>query len=201
MVTFNRLDILSKGDIAFPIAEIVFCVHSEHCMLQTVFVQWNFFVFNVLKGHSATYGTHPWHWYTYTYIYTQSLTDYIIVCNLHAYIEGIYLTEGVPVVVGTALPLLVILPYIHWRNGGRGVVSLTVLGGWVILAHSLLSHKEFRFIMQVIPITSVLADEKSVKKKTYQIGYVLSYLFSLRMYRGSYYTLKSMIIYCISIHI
>ena len=59
--------------------------------------------------------------------------------------------------VGTALPLLVILPYIRWRNGGRGVVSLIMLGGWVILVHSLLSHKEFRFIMQVIPITLVLA--------------------------------------------
>ena len=46
-----------------------------------------------------------------------------------------------------------------------------MLGGWVILAHSLLSHKEFRFIMQVIPITSVLAGEKSVKKKNLEFFY------------------------------
>ena len=34
-----------------------------------------------------------------------------------------------------------------------------LLGGWVVLAHSLLAHKEFRFIMQVVPLASVLAGE------------------------------------------
>ena len=32
-------------------------------LLQLVFVQWRFLMFNVLKGHSAMFGTHPWHWY------------------------------------------------------------------------------------------------------------------------------------------
>ena len=27
------------------------------------FSPWNFFVFNVLKGHSKLYGTHSWYWY------------------------------------------------------------------------------------------------------------------------------------------
>ena len=66
--------------------------------------------------------------------------------------------------LGTSLPLLAVLLYVCWRDGGGGggEVGMAVLGGWVVLVHSLLAHKEFRFIMQVIPIASVLTGEPSL---------------------------------------
>jgi phosphatidylinositol glycan class B len=100
---------------------------------QPVFVQWNFFVFNVLEGQSAIYGTHPWHW---------------------------YITQGVPVVLSTSLPTLGLLLCLRPAQSVWGLVSL---GGWVVVAHSLLAHKENRFIMPVVPIASILAGEIIVK--------------------------------------
>jgi phosphatidylinositol glycan class B len=101
-------------------------------------------VFNVLKGHSAMYGTHPWHW---------------------------YLSQGAPAVLGTSLPLLLVLPCL---NRATTTLGLLALGGWTVLAYSLLAHKEFRFIMSLVPVASVLA------------GHALDLLLSLKKWRGSY---------------
>jgi phosphatidylinositol glycan class B len=98
-------------------------------------------VFNVLKGHSAMYGTHPWHW---------------------------YLSQGAPAVLGTSLPLLLVLPCL---NRATTTLGLLALGGWTVLAYSLLAHKEFRFIMSLVPVASVLA------------GHALDLLLSLKKWR------------------
>lgn len=70
-----------------------------------------------------------------------------------------YLTQGVPVVLGTSLlPLSLLLG--TCLPSTRSVQGLMLLGGWVVLVHSLLAHKEFRFIMPVVPLSSVLAGEE-----------------------------------------
>ena len=55
-------------------------------LLQVVFVQWRFFVFNVWKGHSALYGTHPWHWYK---IATATLTNPPHACTVRVTVLGL----------------------------------------------------------------------------------------------------------------
>lgn len=69
-----------------------------------------------------------------------------------------YLTQGVPVVLCTSLvPLCLLLGPCLMPSASVG--GLMLLGGWVVLAHSLLAHKEFRFIMPVLPLASVLSGE------------------------------------------
>ena len=65
-----------------------------------------------------------------------------------------YLSQGAPTILGTSLPLLFILPCLRRASSTLGLLAL---GGWIILAYSLLAHKEFRFIMSVVPIASILA--------------------------------------------
>ena len=67
-----------------------------------------------------------------------------------------YFTQGVPVVLFTSLPLCLLGAWQTPSSSGRG---LAVLGVWAVLVHSLLAHKEFRFIMPVLPIASVLSGE------------------------------------------
>ena len=62
-----------------------------------------------------------------------------------------YVSQGVPAVVFTYIPLcllgLLLAPPSGW--------GLMALAGWTVLAHSFLVHKEFRFIMSVLPIASL----------------------------------------------
>lgn len=94
----------------------------------------NFVKVNVLDSISLIYGVHPWHW---------------------------YLSQGVPVVLTTLLPLTLFGGYkamttttSDTTRAQRLLVQLIV---WVIGIYSLLSHKEFRFIYPILPIMLVLA--------------------------------------------
>ncbi|KAL5481366.1 hypothetical protein EMCRGX_G021505 [Ephydatia muelleri] len=59
----------SKWRVAFEVM-LVGCLSlglsmalDMYCYGRFVLVQWEFVRFNILEGHSALYGTHPWHWY------------------------------------------------------------------------------------------------------------------------------------------
>jgi len=90
--------------------------------------------FNVVLGHGSLYGTHPLLWYVYA---------------------------GIPAICG------IMLPYFLWTVGTtlfRGSTSsscqrLTVLGiifPYIIL-HSFSAHKEFRFLLPILPPICILA--------------------------------------------
>ncbi|XP_067678293.1 GPI mannosyltransferase 3-like [Haliotis asinina] len=85
-----------------------------------IFVQLRFLQFNVLKGGSAFYGSHPWHW---------------------------YLTQGYPVVMATH-----IVPFILGAWKAKNKVLLFVIL-WTVFIYSFLSHKEFRFLLPILPIS------------------------------------------------
>ena len=82
-----------------------------------VLVPLNFIKFNLVRGISSFYGIHSWYW---------------------------YLTQGIPVVSLTFLPLIL------WTL----VVKNTKLKGFfmsTIVILSLVPHKEFRFILPLLP--------------------------------------------------
>lgn len=85
-----------------------------------IFVQWNFLKFNVLHNVGEFYGSHPWHWYW---------------------------TQGLPVVIGPHLPLVLHGCLLSTRK--HTILLLTII--WTTAVYSLLAHKEFRFIYPVLP--------------------------------------------------
>ena len=85
------------------------------------------FQFNVVEGHGALYGTHVWHW---------------------------YLTAGLPAICGLLLPLLVVSILLPGSNRNRPL--------WIIIAsytilHSCSAHKEFRFLLPILPLCCIQA--------------------------------------------
>lgn len=83
----------------------------------------NFARFNVVEGGSARYGTHPWHW---------------------------YLSNALPTMLLSYAPFLPIGVAVH-NDARRGVganhAPLWAVAAASIAMHSLLGHKEFRFIL------------------------------------------------------
>ena len=116
---------------------------------------WNFFLFNVLEGGSAAYGTHAWHW---------------------------YLTQGYPAVATVFIPIA-FFGCLSGRNTTRTIqssgsstlksaskhasppVSLRgafwwepfLVAAYTIAGHSIAKHKEFRFLMPAVPPTLAAA--------------------------------------------
>ncbi|KAI9312154.1 Alg9-like mannosyltransferase family-domain-containing protein [Dichotomocladium elegans] len=119
-----------------------------------VLTPFNFLKVNVFDSISLIYGVHPWHW---------------------------YLSQGVPVVLTTLLPLA-----IHgYRASTRKAVNASVarrrLGRlivWVITVYSLLSHKEFRFIYPILPLMLIFAaaglEALTSKKRFVCLGLLLT---------------------------
>eukprot|EP01062_Namystynia_karyoxenos_P045309 TRINITY_DN33653_c0_g1_i2.p2 TRINITY_DN33653_c0_g1~~TRINITY_DN33653_c0_g1_i2.p2 ORF type:complete len:592 (+),score=184.24 TRINITY_DN33653_c0_g1_i2:57-1778(+) len=89
--------------------------------------------FNVLSGGAAHFGTHPFHW---------------------------YFTQGLPAVLGTHLVWFLlaawaaVCPPRGMRRAARGdLTALRMLVAavlWVTLAHSVIGHKEFRFLLPAL---------------------------------------------------
>ncbi|XP_059089161.1 GPI mannosyltransferase 3-like [Tigriopus californicus] len=97
-------------------------------------VPWNFFQLNVLQDIGSFYGTHPWHW---------------------------YISQGLP----ATLTPFIILPFL-WSLFQRRLeplpAKLRPLGmavTFALIVYSLLPHKEFRFILPLIPILILLIGE------------------------------------------
>ncbi|CAN0028656.1 unnamed protein product [Ectocarpus sp. 6 AP-2014] len=96
----------------------------------------NFLRFNVLEGKSRIFGEQPWHW---------------------------NFSQGLPAVLGAALPPAL---WGLWRpcgeggvGGGGGVVTAAGLVGLLSVYHSTSPHKEFRFLLPVLPIAHAYAGQ------------------------------------------
>ncbi|CBJ26381.1 Alpha-1,2-mannosyltransferase, family GT22 [Ectocarpus siliculosus] len=99
----------------------------------------NFLRFNVLEGKSRIFGEQPWHW---------------------------NFSQGLPAVLGAALPPAL---WGLWRPSGEGGVGggagsgdrrrLGWLALWFLAYHSTSPHKEFRFLLPVLPIAHAYAGQ------------------------------------------
>lgn len=88
----------------------------------------NFFYLNSLTSLSSLYGTHPPHW---------------------------YLTEALPVTLTLLLPLA---GWAVWQWRREAVVWwMAGVVGWSVLVHSFNAHKEYRFLLPVLPLVCLLA--------------------------------------------
>jgi phosphatidylinositol glycan class B len=93
-----------------------------------VVVQANFLAFNVAHGISLYYGYHPWHF---------------------------YLTQGLPLVLFTHLPVTVLgLESVAWSSSSMVPVFACAFYTGCL---SVLGHKEFRFLLPCLPVLMVYA--------------------------------------------
>ncbi|GAB1607086.1 GPI mannosyltransferase 3-like, partial [Argonauta hians] len=159
-----------KSASAKTVVTYVFAIWS--CLLLSTTIDWsgygryvlvplNFFHFNVVSGLAAHYGTHPTHWYL-----TQGLP---VVMATHLLPFGAGVAE-------------VVREWWRWRSGGGGggggrgkgcsrprhvwvrqrqrrrrrhcAAEMCLLGVilWSVFVYSLLGHKEFRFVMPLLPL-------------------------------------------------
>ncbi|RUS35078.1 Alg9-like mannosyltransferase family-domain-containing protein [Jimgerdemannia flammicorona] len=92
----------------------------------------NFLRVNVFNSISLFYGIHSWHW---------------------------YLTQGLPVLLTTFLPLFISGLWLSYADPAlrTRTIPLLYLLAFVISVYSLLPHKEFRFIYPLLPILLLFA--------------------------------------------
>jgi GPI mannosyltransferase 3 len=99
------------------------------------------FHFNVVQGNGSLYGTHPVYW---------------------------YFVAGIPALVGMLLPVLVydLSRVGSWNYARR---NLWIICGSCIIAHSASAHKEFRFLLPILPLFCLIAGsrlEQLIRKST-----------------------------------
>ncbi|KAJ0172779.1 hypothetical protein K1T71_011918 [Dendrolimus kikuchii] len=99
-----------------------------------VITPWEFFRFNILHDIASFYGQHPWHW---------------------------YLTQGLPAVLGINLvPVLwAIYTILRRPKENRIGVILLVAAALHITLYSFIPHKEFRFMLPLLPIFLYIAQD------------------------------------------
>lgn len=110
-----------------------------------VITSYEFLKANIFEGVGEFYGSHPWHW---------------------------YLSQGLPAILGVQiLPFIVATVHIL-KNRQMYPNELALLGSiiFTIFIYSLLPHKEFRFILPILPmvlyISSGYLSRWSCKAKT-----------------------------------
>ncbi|KRT85097.1 hypothetical protein AMK59_1187, partial [Oryctes borbonicus] len=88
---------------------------------------YEFFKVNFLQGISATYGSHPWHW---------------------------YLSTGIPAILGVNFVPFILAAYYILKHRGvfRNEVILLISMAFTTIVYSYLPHKEFRFILPILPM-------------------------------------------------
>lgn len=96
------------------------------CHGELVLTAWRFLRVNVLEGVGIWYGSHPWHW---------------------------YMSSGLPAVLGLHLLPFTLAAIGAVRSKHRSDLLLLFTVVWTVAILSLLPHKEFRFLMPVLPCT------------------------------------------------
>lgn len=107
---------------------------DSYCHGSLIFTPWEFVKANVIDGIGSFYGEHKWHW---------------------------YVTAGLPTVLGiTTLPFIgAIVESI--RNNEIYPTKKIILGSisFSVIVYSLIAHKEFRFILSLLPMCLFLTSE------------------------------------------
>lgn len=135
-----------------------------------IITPWEFFRFNVLNDIASFYGQHPWHW---------------------------YLTQGLPAVLGINLVLVLWSSINILRRPKENKVGLLLLAATALYlaVYSFIPHKEFRFVLPLLPIFTYLAQDVIVpwswKAKKWQLyllaGAVLVGNAAPAVYFGTYH--------------
>ena len=88
--------------------------------------------FNVLQGMGSLYGTHPWHW---------------------------YISAGLPAISGLLLPLMLhsLVSTMLSTRPEESVRNLWIVVASYTVLHSFSAHKEFRFLLPILPLLCLLA--------------------------------------------
>lgn len=135
------------------------CISLDSWMHGTIiFTPWNFFKLNVIKDIGAYYGTHSSLWYFYAGVPA--------VLGIHT----ITFYYGFFKKLSTKLSMI--------KNDVEAQMCITII--WTLTVYSLLPHKEFRFLMPLLPmmlyISSGVFSNWSVKANSlliYLVGVVL----------------------------
>lgn len=93
------------------------------------FTAWNFIRFNVLEGGSGHFGSHPWHW---------------------------FISQGLPAVLTVHLIPIFLGIIIALRNRSIPFIFFSVPALYITV-HSLIAHKEHRFLLPIIPFLCLFA--------------------------------------------
>lgn len=108
-----------------------------------IITPYEFFKVNILDGIGSFYGTHPWYW---------------------------YFSSGLPAILGIGLIpffLSIFVAIQSWDDSkSRQYILISII--LTIFGYSLLEHKEFRFLLQILPlclysITNFLSDWSRTK--------------------------------------
>ncbi|PIC46992.1 hypothetical protein B9Z55_006487 [Caenorhabditis nigoni] len=122
-----RLLLRTVLPVALPILTITVMIDSWAYGKPTIPL-WNFLQFNVVQGGSSLFGVHPWHW---------------------------YITSGAPAVL--TVQLLPIFIGIVGPSIFRPTLLPLIATVFYITVHSLLPHKEQRFLLPIIPLLCIYA--------------------------------------------
>lgn len=100
---------------------------DTHCHGSLLITPIEFFKVNVLEGIAANYGTHPFYW---------------------------YFTSGLPAVLGVNIIPFALAVFKIFQNWNESKDQKTILISIVftISIYSLIPHKEFRFLLQILPL-------------------------------------------------
>ncbi|CAG9571634.1 unnamed protein product [Danaus chrysippus] len=151
LVTTNqgRMELFLKTYLPIALTSGVLLVSLDSYLYgRLIITPWEFFKFNVLSGVASFYGEHPWHW---------------------------YISQGLPAILGiNVLPVVWALYKIISRPSENKIgLLLIIAAGLHVLLHSFIPHKEFRFVLPLLPILLYLAQDVIVpwsrKAKKWQL--------------------------------
>lgn len=136
---------------------LVSIVIDSLCHGELVVSQWEFLKMNVLQNIGSWYGSQPWHW---------------------------YLSTGLPALLGIhILPFtLSVIQCIRHREMHSTTLVLLISMIFSITVLSLLPHKEFRFILPLLPIAIFISSDLlarwSCKANTLVLWFVAGVIFA-----------------------
>ena len=96
------------------------------------------------------------------YLCTQNLSPHVMCMYMYFVLYHTlspfpcrYLTQGLPTIIATYIPFLLHGVWLVLKYGRGNHTHLSLyLGMWLVVSHSFLKHKEFRFVQPFIPLTS-----------------------------------------------
>ncbi|KAI8828672.1 Alg9-like mannosyltransferase family-domain-containing protein [Chytriomyces cf. hyalinus JEL632] len=109
------------------VAAATSCIIDHQFYNEWTFVPYNFFKFNLTQGIASFYGIHTWHW---------------------------YLSQGIPIVLFTFIPATAWTLWSRTRGGPKHVRGVIV---GTVVVYSVIAHKEFRFVMPLLPLALAAA--------------------------------------------
>lgn len=151
---FSKFELILKRYIPIGLGFGAIALYADYWLYgDLVITPWNFFKVNVLEGIGGFYGSHPWYW---------------------------YFVVGFPVVLGITLLPFIASIWSVWKKEHMPTLSIRrkLLASitYTLFILSLLSHKEVRFLLPILPMALYLAAEYLSRVTTKMNNYVAWFL-------------------------